>query len=147
MENRPDLPLHGKVAVVTGAARGIGRSVAETLARQGASVLVNYALNTAAAEAVVCSIRAGGFRAEAIKLRLDGAQSVGDLFAATLAAFGRIDILVLNAASATFGPVTTVSEADFDAMFAVNVKAASSHFSKPRCTWPTAAASSASLQH
>jgi 3-oxoacyl-[acyl-carrier protein] reductase len=73
MESQPDLPLHGKVAVVTGAARGIGRAVAETLGRQGASVLVNYASNSAAAEEVVGAIRAGGSRAEAVKLRLDGA--------------------------------------------------------------------------
>jgi 3-oxoacyl-[acyl-carrier protein] reductase len=124
MESSPNLLLQGKVALVTGAARGIGRAVAETLARQGASVLVNYAADSAAAEEVVCAIRAGGSRAEGVKLRLDGAQSVRDLFDATLAAFGRIDILVLNAASATFGPVTNVTEADFDAMFAVNVKAA-----------------------
>ena len=124
MQSRPDLPLHGKVAVVTGAGRGIGRAIAETLGRQGASVLVNYASNSVGAEEVVGAIRASGSRAEAVKLRLDGPQSAVELFAAALAAFGRIDILVLNAASATFGPVTSVTEADFDAMFAVNVKAA-----------------------
>lgn len=87
-------------------------------------MLVNYASNSAAAQEVVRAIRAAGSRAEPFKLRLDGAQSVADLFATALAAFGRIDILVLNAASATFGPVSSVTEADFDAMFAVNVKAA-----------------------
>jgi 3-oxoacyl-[acyl-carrier protein] reductase len=124
MKKHPDLPLHGKVAVVTGAARGIGRAIAETLARQGASLMVNYASNSRAAAEVVDAIRASGSRAEAVQLRLDGAQSVGDLFATTLATFGRIDILVLNAASATFGPMTSVTETDFDSMFAVNVKAA-----------------------
>jgi 3-oxoacyl-[acyl-carrier protein] reductase len=85
---------------------------------------VNYASNTETAEEVVRSIRTAGSRAEGLKLRLDGAQSARDLFAATLAAFGRVDILIINAASAAFGPVTNVTEAEFDAMFAVNVKAA-----------------------
>ena len=124
MESRTSTPLQGKVAIVTGASRGIGRAVAETLGRQGASVMLNYASNDEAAEATVAAIRSAGSRAEAIKLRLEGAQSVRDLFAATLSTFGRVDILVINAASATFGPIGSVNEADFDAMFAVNVKAA-----------------------
>ena len=124
MESRTSTPLQGKVAIVTGASRGIGRAVAETLGRQGASVMLNYASNDEAAEATVAAIRSAGSRAEAVKLRLDGAQPMRDLFAATLSTFGRVDILVINAASATFGPITSVSEADFDAMFAVNVKAA-----------------------
>jgi 3-oxoacyl-[acyl-carrier protein] reductase len=124
MEPRTINPLHGKVAVVTGASRGIGRAIAETLGRQGASVMVNYASSTETAEEVVRTIRAAGSRAEGLKLQLDGAQSARDLFAATLATFGRVDILIINAASATFGPVTNVTEAQFDAMFAVNVKAA-----------------------
>lgn len=124
MENPTNALLHGKVAIVTGAARGIGRAIAETLGRQGASVMVNYASNTEAADEVVGVIRATGARAEALKLRLDGAQPVRDLFATTLTTFGRVDILVINAASATFGPITNVTEADFDTMFAVNVKAA-----------------------
>jgi 3-oxoacyl-[acyl-carrier protein] reductase len=122
MEQRTSL-LDGKVAVVTGASRGIGRAIAETLGRQGAAVMVSYASNTEAAQEVVGVIRAAGSRAEALKLRLDGARAVRDLFTATLSAFGRVDILVINAASATFGPITGVTEADFDAMYAVNVKA------------------------
>ncbi|MBG9389878.1 SDR family oxidoreductase [Caenimonas aquaedulcis] len=124
MEHCTDLPLRGKVAVVTGAARGIGRAIAQTLGRQGASVLVNYSSNSGAAEEVVNAIRAHGSRAEAARLHLDGPRSAAELFAAAQAAFGRVDILVLNAASARFGPVTSVTEADFDAMYAVNVKAA-----------------------
>jgi len=123
MEPRTSSPLEGKVAIVTGASRGIGRAVAETLGRQGAAVMVNYASSTEAAEEVISAIRASGSRAEALKLSLDAAQPVRDLFAATLATFSRVDILVINAALATFGPITSVTEADFDAMFAVNVKA------------------------
>jgi 3-oxoacyl-[acyl-carrier protein] reductase len=86
--------------------------------------LVNYSSNSGAAQEVVNAIRVHGSRAEALRLRLDGPRSAGELFAAAQAAFGRVDILVLNAASARFGPVTSVTEADFDAMYAVNVKAA-----------------------
>lgn len=124
MDNGPSSPLLGKVAIVTGASRGIGRAIAEELGRQGASVMVNYATSEQAAAAAVAAIRAAGSEAQAVRLALDGAQPVRDLFAATLKAFGRIDILVINAASATFGPITSVSEADFDRMFAVNVKSA-----------------------
>ena len=85
--------------------------------------MVNYASNTAAADEVVAAIRAAGSRAEGLKLRLDSAQAARDLFAAALRVFGRVDILVVNAASATFGPIASVTEADFDAMYAVNVKA------------------------
>jgi 3-oxoacyl-[acyl-carrier protein] reductase len=116
--------LHGKAAIVTGGARGIGRAVAETLGRQGASVIVNYASNKEAAGRAVTAIRASGGKAEAVELALDGPKSVKALFEATKAAFGRVDILVLNAAVATFGPITTFTEADFDRMYATNVKAA-----------------------
>jgi 3-oxoacyl-[acyl-carrier protein] reductase len=116
--------LDGKVAIVTGGSRGIGRAVAETLGRLGAAVMVSHASNTEAANDVVGAIRDAGSRAEALKLRLDGAQPMRDLFAKTLETFGRVDILVINAAAATFGPVTSVTEAAFDDMFAVNVKSA-----------------------
>lgn len=119
----PTPPLHGKVAIVTGAGRGIGRAIAETLGRQGARVIVNYASNQQAATQVVDGICASGGQALAVELRLDGADSARALFASAVAAFGRVDILVLNAASATFGPITNVSEAEFDRAFASNVKA------------------------
>ena len=116
--------LSSKVAIVTGASRGIGRAIAETLGRQGASVMVSYATNSKAAEQVVSTIRAAGARAEAFGRPLDGSKPVRDLFGATLKTFGKVDILVINAALAAFGPVTTVSEVEFDKMFSVNVKAA-----------------------
>jgi 3-oxoacyl-[acyl-carrier protein] reductase len=116
-------PLDGKVAIVTGGSRGIGRAIAETLGAQGASVVVNFAEDAEAAAKVVAAIEAAHSRGVAVQGRLDGVQPVRDLFAAALAAFGRIDILVNNAAAARFGPIGDVTESDFDALFAVNAKA------------------------
>jgi 3-oxoacyl-[acyl-carrier protein] reductase len=86
--------------------------------------MVNYASNKAAADDVVAGIESGGGKALAWCRKLDGATAVRELFAATIAAFGRIDILVINAASARFGPITGVSEEEFDRTFATNVKSA-----------------------
>lgn len=113
----------GKVAIVTGGGRGIGRAIAIGLGRQGASVVVNYASNDAAAAETVAAIEAAGGRGKAVKESLDGEAPVRRLFEATLAAFGRVDILVNNAAIARFAPVTQVTEAEFDATVAVNMKA------------------------
>jgi 3-oxoacyl-[acyl-carrier protein] reductase len=115
--------LSGRVAVVTGAARGIGRAVAETLAGRGASVLVNYARNSEAATQVVHGIRSAGGQAEALELRLQDAMTAKGLFDAALNLWQRVDILVLNAGVARFGPMTQFSEEDFDQMFASNAKA------------------------
>lgn len=115
--------LSGKVAIVTGAARGIGRAVAETLGERGARVLVNYASNSEAAMQVVQGIRSAGGQAEAVELPLQDAATAGRLFDAALDLWGRVDILVLNAGVARFGPITGFSEEDFDRMFAFNAKA------------------------
>ena len=115
--------LSGKVAIVTGAARGIGRAVAETLGGRGARVLVNYASNSDAATQVVQAIRSAGGEAEALEVRLQDAATAKQLFDAALKLWNRVDILVLNAGVARFGPMTAFSEEDFDQMFAANAKA------------------------
>jgi len=89
----------------------------------------------------VSAIEAEGSRALAVQARLDGDAPVRALFEATLAAFGRVDILVNNAAVARFAPINSVTEVEFDATIAVNVKAAFFPFSRLRCTWPTAGGS------
>ena len=116
--------LAGKVAIVTGGGRGIGSAIARALGRQGASVVVNYANNDAAAKETVAAVEAEGSRALAVKSRLDGEAAVRALFEATLSAFGRVDILINNAGIARFAPIDTVTEAEFETTFAVNVKAA-----------------------
>ena len=115
--------LTDKVAIVTGGGRGIGSAIAKALGRQGASVVVNYARNHDTAKATVAAIEAAGGRGLAVQALLDGAAPVRALFEATLSAFGRLDILVNNAAVARFGPVSTVSEAEVDATIATNMKA------------------------
>lgn len=115
--------LSGRVAIVTGAARGIGRAIAEALGRRGVNVLLNHASNAEAAVQAVESVRTAGGQAECLQLRLKDAASARQLFDAAMERWGRVDILVLNAAVARFGPITGFSEDDFDEMFAANAKA------------------------
>ncbi len=89
--------LQGKVALVTGASRGIGRSTALALASEGAAVVVNYASSSSAAAEVVAEIEAIGGRAVAFKANVANSDEVDQLIAATMEKFGRIDVLVNNA--------------------------------------------------
>ena len=89
--------LQGKVAIITGASRGIGRAIALELATQGASIVVNYASSSSAAEAVVAEINAAGGQSIALKADVSKVEEVEALFNATMEKFGRIDILVNNA--------------------------------------------------
>ncbi len=114
--------LQGKVALVTGASRGIGRAIAERLARSGAAVAVNYAGNAAAAQEVVAAIAAAGGRAHAIQADVGSVSELTRLFDETIAHFGRLDILVNNAGIMFTKPVAATTEAEFDRIFAVNVK-------------------------
>jgi 3-oxoacyl-[acyl-carrier protein] reductase len=114
--------LTGKVALVTGGSRGIGAAIAAKLARDGAKVVVNYLANAEAARHVVDKIVLNGgdaFAVEADVSRIDAAEP---LIAAVLHRYGRLDILVNNAAVAFGGPVDSLVEADFDRLFATNVK-------------------------
>lgn len=89
--------LQGKVAIITGASRGIGRAIALELATQGASIVVNYASSSGAAEAVVAEINAAGGQSIALKADVSKVEEVEALFNATMDKFGRLDILVNNA--------------------------------------------------
>ena len=90
-------PLHNKVAIVTGASRGIGRAIAIALAQSGANVVVNYASSSAAAEQVVAEITAGGGGAIALQADVSKADQVESLLNATLEKWNSVDILVNNA--------------------------------------------------
>lgn len=114
--------LNGKVALVTGASRGIGRAIAERLANLGAAVAVNYANNVAEAQKVVAAIEAAGGRAIAVQADVGRVPEIVRLFDETLAHFGKLDILVNNAGVMFVKPVTATTEADFDRIFAINVK-------------------------
>jgi 3-oxoacyl-[acyl-carrier protein] reductase len=116
------MTLAGKVAIVTGASRGIGRAIAERLARDGATVVVNYARSRVEAAAVVDAITAAGGRAVTIAADVGRVAEVERLFQETRGHFGRVDILVNNAAVAIRGSFADTTEEEFDRVFAVNAR-------------------------
>ncbi len=114
--------LKGKVAIVTGASKGIGAAIAERLAASGAAVAVNYAKSATEAESLVRRIRNGGARAIAVQADLSQPAEAEKLFKRTLEEFGRVDILVNNAGAYEFLPLSGIEEEHFDRMFNINVK-------------------------
>jgi len=117
-----NLTLKGKVALVTGASRGIGRAIAGRLAREGAAVAINYARSAEDAQALRKQIEAAGGWALAVQADVASVKEVVRLFDETIAHFGKLDILVNNAGIMFNKPISAVSEAEFDRIFAVNVK-------------------------
>lgn len=113
--------LAGKVAVVTGASKGIGAAIAKALAAEGAAVVVNYASSRAGAEAVVQAITAAGGRAVAVHGDVSKAADAEGLVEAAIAAYGRLDVLVNNSGVYAMAPIDHVDEAQFRRMFDVNV--------------------------
>jgi len=118
----PRLGLADNVAIVTGASRGIGRAIAERLARDGASVVVNFSHSADQAKDVVAAIEAAGGRALAIRADVAELNEVRELFRETHAQLGRVDILVNNAATAAHGPIADATEREFDRVFALNAR-------------------------
>lgn len=116
------MSLHGKVAIVTGASRGIGRQIAIQLAQSGAKVVVNYASNSGKADEAVNMIEQAGGEAAAIRADMSSVSEVEMLFTKTLERFGRLDILVNNAGIMECTAIADVTEEMFDRQFAVNVK-------------------------
>ena len=113
--------LTGKVAIVTGASKGIGASIARHLAEAGAAVVVNYASSKKDADQVVAEITRDGGRAIAVQGNVARSADVGRLFAEAKAAFGRIDILVNNAGIYEAAPLEAITEDHFHRQFGVNV--------------------------
>jgi 3-oxoacyl-[acyl-carrier protein] reductase len=113
--------LSGKIAVVTGASKGIGAGIAKGLAAEGAAVVVNYASSKDGADRVVADIAAKGGKAVAVQGDVGKAADVGRLFAETRRAFGRLDILVNNAGVYDLRPLEAVTEEDFHRHFNINV--------------------------
>lgn len=114
--------LAGKVAIVTGASRGIGRAIALRLSQEGASVVVNYARGAEQAKDVVSAIEAAGGKALAVQADVSKTAEIRDLFDRTQETYSQIDILVNNAGVTFNKPVAEVTEAEFDNLFAINVK-------------------------
>jgi 3-oxoacyl-[acyl-carrier protein] reductase len=113
--------LKGKVAVVTGASKGIGAAIAKRFSEAGASVVVNYSSSKKDADQVVADIKANGGKAIAIKGDVAKAADVERLFAETEKVFNRLDVLVNNAGVYKFAPLAETSEAEFHRQFNINV--------------------------
>jgi len=114
--------LEGKVAVVTGASRGIGRAIAETLAAEGATVVVNYQSNAAAAETVVAGIRARGGQALAVAADVSDVAAAEGLIRAALEAYDHIDIVVNNAGTTRDTLLLSMKEEQWDVVIDTNLK-------------------------
>jgi 3-oxoacyl-[acyl-carrier protein] reductase len=113
--------LAGKVAVVTGASKGIGAAIAEHLAGAGAAVVVNYSSSKQGADRVVEAITRGGGKAVAVRANLAEEADIRRLFAEAKGAFGRVDILVNNAGLYEFAPLEEITAAHFHKQFNLNV--------------------------
>lgn len=116
--------LQGKVAIVTGASRGIGKAIAELLGRAKAAIVVNYVSQSTKAEEVVANINRGGGSAIAVRGDMSQVNEIQSLFATAREHFGRIDIVVNNAGRGFFKPYTEITEAEFDLIFRINTKGA-----------------------
>ena len=114
--------LEGKIALVTGASRGIGRQIAKTLAAKGAFVIVNYNGSAAKAEEVVKEIQAAGGNAQAVQCNVSDFESCKEMLDAVVKEHGHLDILVNNAGITRDNLLMKMSEEDFDAVIQTNLK-------------------------
>ncbi|MHC1999046.1 glucose 1-dehydrogenase [Methylobacterium sp. CM6241] len=113
--------LDGKVAVVTGASKGIGAAIAKNLAQHGAEIVVNYASSRAGADAVVEAITSAGGKAIAVKADVSKAEEAQGLIEAAVNQFGRLDVLVNNSGIYEFATIEDVTEEHYRRLFDVNV--------------------------
>ena len=113
--------LAGKVAIVTGASKGIGAAIARHLAEAGASVVVNYSSSREGADKVVAAIEKAGGQAIAVGANVSKADEISRLFDETKAKFGRLDILINNAGIYQFSPLAEITEDHFHQQFNLNV--------------------------
>jgi 3-oxoacyl-[acyl-carrier protein] reductase len=114
--------LTGKVAVVTGASKGIGAAIAQDLAKDGASVIVNYASSAKGADDVVAKIKGSGGKAKAVRADVSKLAEAKELMNAAVSEFGGVDILVNNAGVYDFLPLEKITEEHYNRMFDLNVK-------------------------
>lgn len=114
------LPLSGKVALITGGSKGIGKAISMKYASLGAKVVINYSGDEGAAESAVKEI--GSENAFAIKANAGSVEEISRLVDETIAKYGKLDIVVANAGIMTLNELDKISEAEFDNTFAINVK-------------------------
>ena len=114
--------LVGKIAIVTGASRGIGRGIAERLGQDGATVVVNYSGSQQEAEEVVTAIASSGSKAIALQANMGSVTDIRRLFQETINHFGQLDILVNNAGVAVGAAIAEVTEEDYERVFDINVR-------------------------
>ncbi|HEY5895450.1 MAG TPA: glucose 1-dehydrogenase [Chthoniobacterales bacterium] len=113
--------LENKIAIVTGASKGIGAAIVKALAAEGAAVVVNYSSSKEAAEKIVADVSAAGGRAIAVKANVSKLADIEHLFSETKKAFGRLDILVNNAGMYAGAPIGSITEESFHKHFDLNV--------------------------
>ena len=113
--------LTGKRAPVTGGGRGIGAAIARRLAAEGAAVAVNYVANASSADALVHELTDKGYQATAFRADVADRAQTGDLVARVVAEFGGLELLASNAGVEHFGALESITEADFDRVFRINV--------------------------
>jgi 3-oxoacyl-[acyl-carrier protein] reductase len=114
--------LTNKVAIVTGASKGIGAGIAKSLAAEGASVVVNYSSSKEGADKVVAAITAKGGKAIAVQGDVSKQADITKLFDETKKAYGKVDVLVNNAGVYEFSPLGQITEESFDRQYGLNVK-------------------------
>lgn len=119
----PGTSLEGRVALITGAGRGLGAGMARELASRGASVVLNYARSAKAALLTVADIETDGGSAVAIQADISRVSEVSRLFDAAMAHYGRLDIVINNAGMESFGDEEDVTEEKFDEVFGLNTRA------------------------
>jgi len=118
----PSYLLTGKVALVTGSGRGMGRETALELARRGADIVVNYANSSKAGDELVAEIKAMGRDAIAIQANVSDVAQIIDMFAQAKKHFGKLDIVVSNSGVVSFGHLKDVTEEEFDRVFNINTR-------------------------
>lgn len=114
--------LTGKIILVTGASRGIGAAIAQKLASEGATVIINYAGNKEAADKTVAAIQEQGGTSMAIQADVSKSDEVKRMFDTVIAQYGRIDVLVNNAGILLYKLIKDTTDEEFDRQFAINVK-------------------------
>ncbi len=116
------MPMNDKIAIVTGASRGIGAAIAKRLAADGFAVIANYSTRAEEAEKLVAEIHASGGRARAVRADVTDPTEVAALFDTAEAEFGAVDVLINNAGISSMAPLAQVSDSDFQQHVAVNLR-------------------------